>query len=127
MPINLCCFKDHDYHNRRRRASKRQSRDLPFVKFLNISVTLSPYLSVDSQMFQASIQDRTQDYWLSLPTGPQAQLVCFSVLQVSDILTNPLSLLDAIYPLPVSHCLCPSIGSSFNTVERKILCQVEHH
>ncbi|MCI4381677.1 hypothetical protein PGIGA_G00254830 [Pangasianodon gigas] len=65
----------HEYHNGRRRTSKRQSRDLPFVKFLNISVTLSPYISVDSRQFQTSIQERMQDYWLSLPTGPRAQLV----------------------------------------------------
>ncbi|KAI5626884.1 SITS-binding protein, partial [Silurus asotus] len=60
-----------------RGISKRQSRDLPFVKLLNISVTLSPYINVDSLQFQTFIQDRMQDYFLSLPTGPQAQLVPF--------------------------------------------------
>ncbi|XP_027028851.1 SITS-binding protein isoform X1 [Tachysurus fulvidraco] len=72
---SLLSNMDHEYHNGRRRTSERQIRDLPFVKLLNISVTLSPYLSVDSQQFQTSIQDRMQDYWLSLPTGPQAHLV----------------------------------------------------
>ncbi|XP_053339020.1 SITS-binding protein [Clarias gariepinus] len=72
---SLLSNMDHEYHNGRGRKSKRQSWDRPFVKLLNISVTLSPYLSVDSVQFQTSIQDRMQDYWLSLPTGPQAQLV----------------------------------------------------
>ena len=68
-------LQDHYYLNGKRRMSKRQTRDLPFVKLLNISVTLSPYLSVDSPEFQTSMQDGTQDYWLSLPSGPQARLV----------------------------------------------------
>ncbi|XP_017573015.1 SITS-binding protein [Pygocentrus nattereri] len=72
---SLLSNMDHDYLNGRRRTLKRQTRDLPFVKLLNISVTLSPYLSVDTQQFQTSVQDGTQDYWLSLPSGPQARLV----------------------------------------------------
>ncbi|XP_036431692.1 SITS-binding protein [Colossoma macropomum] len=72
---SLLSNMDHDYLSGRRRTLKRQTRDLPFVKLLNISVTLSPYLSVDSQQFQTSMQDGTQDYWLSLPSGPQARLV----------------------------------------------------
>uniref|UniRef100_A0A673MLQ7 SITS-binding protein-like n=1 Tax=Sinocyclocheilus rhinocerous TaxID=307959 RepID=A0A673MLQ7_9TELE len=40
---------DHSYLNSKKRMSKRKTRDLPFVKLLNISITLSPYLSVDSQ------------------------------------------------------------------------------
>ncbi|KAI4894592.1 hypothetical protein NFI96_018816 [Prochilodus magdalenae] len=72
---SLLSNMDHDYLNGKRRMLKRQTRDLPFVKLLNISVTLSPYLSVDSPEFQTSMQDGTQDYWLSLPSGPQARLV----------------------------------------------------
>ncbi|XP_021329551.2 SITS-binding protein isoform X1 [Danio rerio] len=66
---------DHSYLNGKKRTSKRQTRDLPFVKLLNISITLSPYLSVDTQQFQTSIQEGIEDYWLSLPSGPQGQLV----------------------------------------------------
>ncbi|XP_007228128.3 SITS-binding protein [Astyanax mexicanus] len=72
---SLLSNMDHDYLSGRRRTSKRQTRDLPFVKLLNISVTLSPYLSVDTRQFQTSMQDGTQDYWLSLPSGPSARLV----------------------------------------------------
>uniref|UniRef100_A0A4W4FS36 Glycosyl hydrolase family 31 C-terminal domain-containing protein n=1 Tax=Electrophorus electricus TaxID=8005 RepID=A0A4W4FS36_ELEEL len=66
---------DHDYLSGRKRSSKRETRDLPFVKHLNISVTLSPYLSVDSQQFQSSMQDGMQHYWLSLRSGPHAHLI----------------------------------------------------
>ncbi|XP_051978449.1 SITS-binding protein-like [Xyrauchen texanus] len=66
---------DHSYLNGKKRSSKRQTRDLPFVKLLNISITLSPYLSVDSQQFQSSMQEGTEAYWLSLPSGPQNRLV----------------------------------------------------
>lgn len=105
---------------------KRQSRDLPFVKHLNISITLSPYLSVDSLQFQTFIQDRMQDYWVSLPTGPQAQLVhiylfCMSLIY-KLIQSYGCYLSIACHP----HCLCLLIGSIFNTLERKILCQAEH-
>ncbi|XP_051975171.1 SITS-binding protein-like isoform X2 [Xyrauchen texanus] len=66
---------DQGYLNGKKRASKRQTRDLPFVKLLNISITLSPYLSVDSQQFQSSMQGGIKEYWLSLPSGPQGQMV----------------------------------------------------
>ncbi|XP_076861797.1 SITS-binding protein [Brachyhypopomus gauderio] len=66
---------DHDYLSGRKRSSKRETRDLPFVKYLNISVTLSPYLSVDSRQFQTYMQDGMQDYWLSVPSGPHARLI----------------------------------------------------
>ncbi|XP_056307450.1 SITS-binding protein isoform X2 [Danio aesculapii] len=71
----LLANMDHSYLNGKKRTSKRQTRDLPFVKLLNISITLSPYLSVDTQQFQTSIQEGIEDYWLSLPSGPQGQLV----------------------------------------------------
>ncbi|XP_065148307.1 SITS-binding protein [Paramisgurnus dabryanus] len=66
---------DHSYLNSKKRTSKRHTRDIPFVKLLNISITLSPYLSVDSQQFQTSMQEGIEDYWLSLPSGPQGRLV----------------------------------------------------
>uniref|UniRef100_A0A672LAA3 SITS-binding protein-like n=1 Tax=Sinocyclocheilus grahami TaxID=75366 RepID=A0A672LAA3_SINGR len=71
----LLASMDHSYLNSKKRMSKRQTRDLPFVKLLNISITLSPYLSVDSQQFQTSIQEGIEDYWLSLPSGPQGRPV----------------------------------------------------
>lgn len=110
LSINLCCLKDHEYHNGRRRTSKRQSRDLPFVKLLNISVTLSPYLSVDSRQFQTSIQDRRQDYWLSLPTGPQAHLVHVYLFCMSLIYwqTHSAMWMQFIY------CLSLSLSLSLN-------------
>lgn len=122
----LFCFKDHEYHNGRGRKSKRQSWDRPFVKLLNISVTLSPYLSVDSVQFQTSIQDRMQDYWLSLPTGPQAQLVYvyLFVCLWYTVLTTHSTIWTPGYFI---SCLCPSIGSNINSVERKVLCQVEYY
>ncbi|XP_050956083.1 SITS-binding protein isoform X2 [Labeo rohita] len=71
----LLANMDHSYLNSKKRTSKRQTRDLPFVKLLNISITLSPYLSVDSQQFQTSIQEGIEHYWLSLPSGPQGRPV----------------------------------------------------
>lgn len=72
----LVSSQDHDYLNSRKRGiSKRLSRDLPLVKLLNISITLSPFLGVDTTQFHASLIDGTEDYWLSLPSAPQGQLV----------------------------------------------------
>ncbi|XP_026058853.1 SITS-binding protein isoform X2 [Carassius auratus] len=71
----LLANMDHSYLNSKKRTSKRQTRDLPFVKLLNISITLSPYLSVESQQFQTSIQEGIEDFWLSLPSGPQGRAV----------------------------------------------------
>uniref|UniRef100_A0A4W5NZY6 Si:ch211-236l14.4 n=1 Tax=Hucho hucho TaxID=62062 RepID=A0A4W5NZY6_9TELE len=42
---------------------------------LNISITLSPFLSVDTTQFHKSLQDGTEAYWLSLPVAPQGRLV----------------------------------------------------
>ncbi|KAM7002713.1 SITS-binding protein isoform 1-T2 [Tautogolabrus adspersus] len=67
---------DHDYLNSRRRGmSKRMTRDLPLVKLLNISITLSPFLAVDTKQFHTSLMDGTEAYWLGLPSTPQGQLV----------------------------------------------------
>uniref|UniRef100_A0A3P8SPW4 Si:ch211-236l14.4 n=1 Tax=Amphiprion percula TaxID=161767 RepID=A0A3P8SPW4_AMPPE len=67
---------DHDYLNSRRRGmSKRLTRDLPLVKLLNISITLSPFLGVDTTQFHTSLVDGTEAYWLSLPSASQGQLI----------------------------------------------------
>lgn len=69
-------LQDHDYLNSRKRGmSKRLTRDLPLVKLLNISITLSPFLGVDTTHFHNSLIDGTEAYWLSLPSAPQGQLV----------------------------------------------------
>ncbi|KAG9333490.1 hypothetical protein JZ751_011498 [Albula glossodonta] len=66
---------DHEFVSGRRRTSKRQTKALPLVKLLNTSITLSPYLSIDSRQFQMSLQDGTEAYWLSVPTAPHGRLV----------------------------------------------------
>ncbi|TDH09324.1 hypothetical protein EPR50_G00085620 [Perca flavescens] len=67
---------DHDYLNSRKRGmSKRLTRDLPLVKLLNISITLSPFLGVDTTQFHTSLMDGTEAYWLSLPSAPQGKLI----------------------------------------------------
>nr|XP_043891609.1 SITS-binding protein isoform X2 [Solea senegalensis] len=67
---------DHDYCNVRKRGmSKRLTRDLPLVKLLNISITLSPFLGVDTTQFHTSLKDGTEAFWLSLPSAPQGQLI----------------------------------------------------
>ncbi|KAL4005992.1 hypothetical protein ACER0C_005705 [Sarotherodon galilaeus] len=67
---------DHDYLNSRKRGmSKRLTRDLPLVKLLNISITMSPFLGVDTTQFHTSLNDGTEAYWLSLPSAPQGQLI----------------------------------------------------
>ncbi|XP_075995350.1 SITS-binding protein [Genypterus blacodes] len=71
----LLADMDHDYLNSRKRTSKRQTRDLPLVKLLNISITLSPFLGVDTTPFHASLMDGTEAYWLSLPSSPRGQLI----------------------------------------------------
>ncbi|KAF6727857.1 SITS-binding protein [Oryzias melastigma] len=67
---------DHDFLSSRKRGpSKRLTRDLPLVKLLNISITLSPFLGVDSTRFYSSLTDGTEAYWLSLPSAPQGKLI----------------------------------------------------
>ncbi|KAL4622701.1 SITS-binding protein-like [Arapaima gigas] len=62
---SLLADTDHDslYGKKER---KRQARDLSLIKLLNISVTLSPFLSINSRQFLASLQEGTEEYWLSL-------------------------------------------------------------
>lgn len=79
-PISLSLsLQDHDYlTSRKRGTSKRQTRDfrdLSLIKLLNISITLSPFLSVDTTQFHKSLLDGTEAYWLSLPVAPQGRLV----------------------------------------------------
>lgn len=77
MTVNVSVsLQDHDYLNSRKRGmSKRLTRDLPLVKLLNISITLSPFLGVDNTQFHTSLMDGTEAFWLSLPSTPQGQLV----------------------------------------------------
>ena len=77
-------LQDHDYLNSRKRGmSKRLTRDLPLVKLLNISITLSPFLGVDTTQFHTSLMDGTEAYWLSLPSAPQGQLVRHHLVVIS--------------------------------------------
>lgn len=71
----LCQDHDHDHLYGRRGMSKRQSRDLAFINLLNISVTLSPLLSVDTRQFQTSMRDGTEAFWLSRPSSSQGKPV----------------------------------------------------
>lgn len=90
--VCLCvvCLQDHDYLNSRRRGmSKRLTRDLPLVKLLNISITLSPFLSVDTTQFHNSLIDGTEAYWLSLPSAPQGQLVRLGMGRPFVFATSP--------------------------------------
>ncbi|CAL8372827.1 unnamed protein product [Arctogadus glacialis] len=69
---------DHDYLTGRKRGlSKRQTRDLGLVKLLNISITLTPFQSIHTAQFHSSLAGGGggEQYWLSLPSGPQGQLV----------------------------------------------------
>lgn len=86
----VVCLQDHDYLNSRRRGmSKRLTRDLPLVKLLNISITLSPFLGVDTTQFHNSLIDGTEAYWLSLPSAPQGQLVRPGMEQPFVFATSP--------------------------------------
>ncbi|XP_041967164.1 SITS-binding protein [Alosa sapidissima] len=72
---SLLVNMDHEHLYGRRGVSKRQSRDLTFVKLLNISVALSPLLSVDTRQFQTSMRDGTEAFWLSRPSSTQGRPV----------------------------------------------------
>lgn len=86
----VVCLQDHDYLNSRRRGmSKRLTRDLPLVKLLNISITLSPFLGVDTTQFHNSLIDGTEAYWLSLPSASQGQLVRPGMGQPFVFVTSP--------------------------------------
>ncbi|XP_077567103.1 SITS-binding protein [Stigmatopora nigra] len=62
-------------HGGRRAASGRRSRELPLLKLLNISVTLSPFLAVDSARFRASLAEGADTFWLAVPSPPRGQPV----------------------------------------------------
>ncbi|XP_062318699.1 SITS-binding protein [Osmerus eperlanus] len=67
---------DHGYLTSRRRGThKRQTRDFPFVKLLNISITLSPFLSVDTTQFHKSLLEGSEVHWLGFPGAPHGHLV----------------------------------------------------
>lgn len=102
------CLQDHDYLNSRKRGmSKRLTRDLPLVKLLNISITLSPFLGVGTTQFHTSLMDGTEAYWLSLPSDPQGQLVSRALscsCKVLSCVHSPRKVsLIAFWPLPL-HC-----------------------
>ncbi|KAI1889860.1 hypothetical protein AGOR_G00167270 [Albula goreensis] len=65
---------DHEYLYSKKKELERPTRDLSLVRLLNVSITMSPFLGVDSQQFQTFLQDGTEVYWLSLPTTPQGHL-----------------------------------------------------
>uniref|UniRef100_A0A8C7X6T9 Si:ch211-236l14.4 n=1 Tax=Oryzias sinensis TaxID=183150 RepID=A0A8C7X6T9_9TELE len=65
---------DHDFLSSRKRGPSK-TRDLPLVKLLNISITLSPFMGVDSARFHSSLTDGTEAYWLGLPSTPQGKLI----------------------------------------------------
>ncbi|KYO41584.1 SITS-binding protein [Alligator mississippiensis] len=50
----------------RKMHSPRHSRDLSLIKPLKLSITLSPYISISSQLFLMSLQEGKENYWLSL-------------------------------------------------------------
>ncbi|XP_039593000.1 SITS-binding protein isoform X2 [Polypterus senegalus] len=56
---------DHDSFFGRKKHIAREIWDLPFVKLLNISITLSPYTSVDTSQFQSLLQEGKENIWLS--------------------------------------------------------------
>ncbi|KAK1161615.1 SITS-binding protein-like isoform X2 [Acipenser oxyrinchus oxyrinchus] len=65
---------DHESFYGRKKSTLRHIRDLPHVKLLNISISLSPYTSVDTRQFQTSLQEGREDYWLSLPSKTDGYL-----------------------------------------------------
>ncbi|XP_074852106.1 SITS-binding protein-like [Carettochelys insculpta] len=50
----------------RKMHALRRSRDHSFIKSLKFSITLSPYMSISSQLFLMSLQEGKENYWLSL-------------------------------------------------------------
>ncbi|XP_041073753.1 SITS-binding protein-like [Polyodon spathula] len=65
---------DNESFYGRKNSTLRHTRDLPRFKLLNISITLSPYTSVDTRQFQTSLQEGREDYWLSLPSKTDGYL-----------------------------------------------------
>nr|XP_020639835.1 SITS-binding protein-like [Pogona vitticeps] len=64
----LLCNMDHDYLPTQRRKSLhalRRAMDYSLIRPLKLSITLSPYASITSQVFQMSLQEGREDFWLS--------------------------------------------------------------
>ncbi|XP_072527478.1 SITS-binding protein-like [Salminus brasiliensis] len=55
--------------------SRGKNRNLPLVRHLNISVTFAPYVSVNDQQFQTSLQKGNEAFWLSRLTTTQGHVV----------------------------------------------------
>ncbi|KAI4878104.1 hypothetical protein NFI96_027896 [Prochilodus magdalenae] len=55
--------------------SNRRNRNLPLVRHLNISVTFTPYVSVNNKQFQMSLQEGNEAFWLSRLTTTQGHVV----------------------------------------------------
>ncbi|XP_005988077.1 SITS-binding protein [Latimeria chalumnae] len=62
----LLSSTDHMSYARRKKRTSRQTMDFSLIKHLKISVTLSPYTSVDVQQFHSSLKERRENYWLGL-------------------------------------------------------------
>lgn len=90
--------------------SKRLTRDLPLVKLLNISITLSPFLGVGTTQFHTSLMDGTETYWLSLPSAPQGQLVRLQRHRPLHVHFYSRSLFDLILVVVVLHFLYVTTG-----------------
>lgn len=95
--------------------SKRLTRDLPLVKLLNISITLSPFLGVGTTQFHTSLMDGTETYWLSLPSAPQGQLVR---LQRRAVHTFTRGLFDFILVVVALHFLYAVTGPFTRNIPR---------
>ncbi|KAJ7344291.1 hypothetical protein JRQ81_000241 [Phrynocephalus forsythii] len=54
---------------------KKLAMDYSFIKPLKLSITLSPYASIHSQLFQTSLQEGREDFWLSHHSEPGDYLV----------------------------------------------------
>ncbi|KAM7165127.1 SITS-binding protein-like [Macrochelys suwanniensis] len=50
----------------RKMHALRHTRNLSLIKPLKFSITLSPYTSINSQLFLMSLQEGKENYWLSL-------------------------------------------------------------
>ncbi|XP_053098744.1 SITS-binding protein-like isoform X2 [Hemicordylus capensis] len=64
----LLCNTDHTHLpvlKRRRLHTPRHTMDHSLIKSLKLSITLSPYASINSQLFQMSLQEGKEYFWLS--------------------------------------------------------------
>ncbi|KAL7833547.1 hypothetical protein AOLI_G00285070 [Acnodon oligacanthus] len=65
---SLLLKTDHSY-------SHARNRNLPLVRHLNLSVTFTPYVNVNNQQFQMSLQEGNEAFWLSRLTTTQGHVV----------------------------------------------------